>query len=739
MAKRKPRKKGGAAKAGAKKEAKAPEELDDSDDEPTGAGYCSDSDQGDFTESDDEGEDGYRKGGYHPVQLNEIYNRRYRVLGKLGWGHFSTVWLCEDLKRTEDSPVYVAMKVQKSATHYTEAACDEIELLTLAAQKKNAEEWAAKKVPAEITDDPSKWIPKYTGVVQLLDYFEHHGPHGKHVCMVFETMGPNILALIKKYNFKGVPIDVVRKVTLHTLIGLDYLHRVCGIIHTDLKPENVLVTCPLGVPVDKKGQPIVPTLNPTRGAAVAPGLSPPKKNSPKEAKDMSPETAKVQAKKDKKREKKKRQRNKKKAEAKGDADKDTANEKEEDAAEEAAPTKKYPDPPYMKPMLKPSRSDPTLLNSFGDLVTCWKPPYHHFMPHAVGAPPAGRDPPQAGPRADVEYSAECQQVMDMDIFDYERVVFKVVDLGNACWVDRHFSEDIQTRQYRSPEVIIGAPYHTSADIWSLACMTFELATGDYLFDPKAAEEYSRDEDHLALYIELLGRIPKKLIDRGKHSKQYFTRQGELKHIKSLRFWGLDDVLKKKYKMNPVAARNFASFLMPMLALDPDKRASAEELLQHPWLRGEPGTDMSDLFSPSDGRMPNIGSEDSDEGSALEDAEAFSSDYENEDGVKVQNGEYMDMAMLSEAYRLGVLNPDDQNVQAMLMSLTARVEAEDDDLASSNEDGSGPVDDDVAQEEVKVEELEGGDCSDVETKVKEEESPSPEKDKDPDSPATVDVD
>merc|ERR1719473_2342219 len=158
MAKRKPRKKGGAAKAGDKKEAKAPE----------------------FEDSDDEGEDGYRKGGYHPVQLNEIYNRRYRVLGKLGWGHFSTVWLCEDLKRTEDSPVYVAMKVQKSATHYTEAACDEIELLTLAAQKKAAPEWAQSRVPDAIPDDPAKWISKFTGVVQLLDYFEHHGPHRKH-------------------------------------------------------------------------------------------------------------------------------------------------------------------------------------------------------------------------------------------------------------------------------------------------------------------------------------------------------------------------------------------------------------------------------------------------------------------------------------------------------------------------------------------------------------------------------
>jgi serine/threonine protein kinase len=51
--------------------------------------------------------------------------------------------------------------------------------------------------------------------------------------------------------------------------------------------------------------------------------------------------------------------------------------------------------------------------------------------------------------------------------------------------------DIQTRQYRSLEVIIGAGYDASADIWSTACMAFELATGDYLFEPHAGENYDR--------------------------------------------------------------------------------------------------------------------------------------------------------------------------------------------------------------------------------------------------------
>merc|ERR1719313_649435 len=79
------------------------------------------------------------------------------------------------------------------------------------------------------------------------------------------------------------------------------------------------------------------------------------------------------------------------------------------------------------------------------------------------------------------------EVMGLDLFDHETVTYKVADLGNACWTTKHFSDDIQTRQYRGPETIINAGYDCSADIWSLACMTFELVTGDYLFDPKASE------------------------------------------------------------------------------------------------------------------------------------------------------------------------------------------------------------------------------------------------------------
>lgn len=49
-----------------------------------------------------------------------------------------------------------------------------------------------------------------------------------------------MLSYIKKYDYRGIPLPIVRRMAKQLLLGLDYMHRVCGIIHTDLKPENVV-------------------------------------------------------------------------------------------------------------------------------------------------------------------------------------------------------------------------------------------------------------------------------------------------------------------------------------------------------------------------------------------------------------------------------------------------------------------------------------------------------------------
>ena len=77
--------------------------------------------------------------------------------------------------------------------------------------------------------------------VQLLNSFQHHGPNGKHYVMVFEIMGVNLLEVIKRYDYKGIPMGMARRMSKQCLIGLDYMHRICRLIHTDLKPENVAI------------------------------------------------------------------------------------------------------------------------------------------------------------------------------------------------------------------------------------------------------------------------------------------------------------------------------------------------------------------------------------------------------------------------------------------------------------------------------------------------------------------
>ncbi|XP_061429962.1 SRSF protein kinase 2-like [Lethenteron reissneri] len=169
-------------------------------------------------EEDQEDPADYCKGGYHPVCVGEVYSERYRVVRKLGWGHFSTVWLCWDLAASE----MVAMKVVKSAQHYTETALDEIRLLRCVRD-------------ADPTD------ARRSRVVALRDEFRVTGVNGTHVCVVMELLGAHLLRWIARSHYHGLPLACVRAITTQVLEGLDYLHSRCDVIHTDIKPENILL------------------------------------------------------------------------------------------------------------------------------------------------------------------------------------------------------------------------------------------------------------------------------------------------------------------------------------------------------------------------------------------------------------------------------------------------------------------------------------------------------------------
>ena len=79
----------------------------------------------------------------------------------------------------------------------------------------------------------------------------------------------------------------------------------------------------------------------------------------------------------------------------------------------------------------------------------------------------------------------------------------LTDFVIANWQQKRFTNDIQTRQYRCPDVMLGLPLDAPVDIWSHACMIFELLTGDFLFAPKNSSVFSNVDDHFPQFIELL--------------------------------------------------------------------------------------------------------------------------------------------------------------------------------------------------------------------------------------------
>ncbi|XP_077603045.1 SRSF protein kinase 2 isoform X5 [Crocuta crocuta] len=613
---------------------------------------------------------------------------------------------------------FVAMKVVKSAQHYTETALDEIKLL--------------KCVRESDPTDPNKDM-----VVQLIDDFKISGMNGIHVCMVFEVLGHHLLKWIIKSNYQGLPVRCVKSIIRQVLQGLDYLHSKCKIIHTDIKPENILMCvddayvrrmAAEATEWQKAGAP------PPSGSAVstAPQQKPIgkiSKNKKKKLKKKQKRQAELLEKRLQEIEELEREAERKiieenissavpsneqddeeyrpegklktagledaaqgePANDKGEAEdqeekEDTEKENTEKDEDDVEPELTSTDPAWIEsprtnghiengPFLLEQQLD----DEDDDEEDCPNPEeYNLDEPNAEsdytysssyeqfnGQLPNGRhkipesqfpefstslfsgplepvacgsalsegspltEPEESSPSHDRSRTVSASSTGDLpktktraadllvnplDPRNADKIRVKIADLGNACWVHKHFTEDIQTRQYRSIEVLIGAGYSTPADIWSTACMAFELATGDYLFEPHSGEDYSRDEDHIAhiiellgsiprhfalsgkysreffnrrdhiaLIIELLGKVPRKYAMLGKYSKEFFTRKGELRHITKLKPWSLFDVLVEKYGWPHEDAAQFTDFLIPMLEMVPEKRASAGECLRHPWL------------------------------------------------------------------------------------------------------------------------------------------------------------
>lgn len=451
---------------------------------------------------------------------------------------------------------HVALKVVKSDKHYTETALDEIQLLN--------------KLSTSKLHHPGRGH-----VVQLLDDFRHLGPHGSHVCMVFEVLGENLLGLIKRYQHRGVPTAICQQIAKQVLQGLDYLHNQCGIIHTDLKPENILICIDDVEAVVAAELAATPAAVPTRMVGVPPSQgrgaqtprttaflmgsqplsSPIGSYSPGTSLDKfsfsftpaststsggaTPAAAAAKA-----------------AKLAGKTSVSAAPLSSSSTSAAGGGGLQFGQKATVGPAVQrtgpsllsqqalhysanpsPNDSDITVNTTGASSSSSHQPPYETQQISSPGASapstPGLQTPSDGNPAFPPPISISTLSILDRsspspgggvsgsnastgvdgapsskfdgsvshgdgarshipvstdgneddedeegegapsypyDPQSLERITVKIADLGNACWVNHHFTNDVQTRQYRCPEIIIGANWGPTIDNWSAACL-----------------------------------------------------------------------------------------------------------------------------------------------------------------------------------------------------------------------------------------------------------------------------
>ncbi|CAG9788114.1 unnamed protein product [Diatraea saccharalis] len=99
----------------------------------------------------------------------------------------------------------------------------------------------------------------------------------------------------------------------------------------------------------------------------------------------------------------------------------------------------------------------------------------------------------------------------------KRSAIKIVDFGSSCQLGQRIYQYIQSRFYRSPEVLLGVPYDLAIDMWSLGCILVEMHTGEPLFSG------ANEVDQMNKIVEVLGMPPDHLLDQAHKTRKFFDK------------------------------------------------------------------------------------------------------------------------------------------------------------------------------------------------------------------------
>ncbi|WPG99531.1 Hypothetical protein R9X50_00234600 [Acrodontium crateriforme] len=162
---------------------------------------------------------GYHADQFYSVHIGETFNSKYKVLGKLGYGAYSTVWLCRDTKESG----YVALKV---------CTRDEIDSLRYHRELKFYEHVSSLN-----------WQHRGQAYIRgLLEAFEINGPAVKHLCLVQPPMHMSIQELQRQNPSKRLNKPILNWTLVNLFHALTFLHDEAQVVHTDINPSNIMLS-----------------------------------------------------------------------------------------------------------------------------------------------------------------------------------------------------------------------------------------------------------------------------------------------------------------------------------------------------------------------------------------------------------------------------------------------------------------------------------------------------------------
>ncbi|KAF3343341.1 hypothetical protein VdG2_08491 [Verticillium dahliae VDG2] len=166
----------------------------------------------------------YEPGGYHPVMINDLLHGRYRVVDKLGFGGYSTIWLAQDdqLRR------YVAVKVGVANPALSRHEPRILRALTR---------------PSSASHAAPKGIDTCDAIPSILDEFDVQGPNGTHTCYAMAPAQGNL----KEASFSRLfPIQVARALAAKLAMAVAFVHS-HGYVHGAQPRQGAQLKTPKGI------------------------------------------------------------------------------------------------------------------------------------------------------------------------------------------------------------------------------------------------------------------------------------------------------------------------------------------------------------------------------------------------------------------------------------------------------------------------------------------------------------